>query len=175
MRPKSSTSAISGNTAAQAGGVYVGPYVPHPYFPCVIPIFPTNNCGVISSPRFIPRGEVHADEILVGGGCPPNVEGLNLEVAGMAYDPKSGVRVNDYLQTSNPNVYATGDICSRIKLTHAADVMARVVIQDALIFRSTTFSAFYRRQRDCAPGGELPAKKSLIFFMCAAHRSGTIN
>jgi pyruvate/2-oxoglutarate dehydrogenase complex dihydrolipoamide dehydrogenase (E3) component len=87
------------------------------------------------------NAEVHVDEILIGGGRSPNVEGLNLEVAGVAYDPKAGVHVNDYLQTSNPNVYAAGDICSRFKFTHAADAMARIVIQNALIFRSAKFSA----------------------------------
>jgi len=84
--------------------------------------------------------EVRADEILVGAGRTPNLDGLNLEAAGVAYD-KTGVQVNDYLQTSNPNVYAAGDICSRFKFTHAADAMARIVIQNALFFRSAKVSA----------------------------------
>ncbi len=44
---------------------------------------------------------VAVDEILVGVGRVPNVEQLNLEAAGVAYDVEHGVRVNDYLQTSN--------------------------------------------------------------------------
>jgi pyruvate/2-oxoglutarate dehydrogenase complex dihydrolipoamide dehydrogenase (E3) component len=80
------------------------------------------------------RYDVDVDEILVGVGRAPNTEGLGLEAAGVVYD-NAGVKVNDYLQTSNPRIYAAGDICSRYKFTHAADAMARVVIQNAL-FRS---------------------------------------
>lgn len=72
------------------------------------------------------------DEILVGVGRAPNVEGLDLEKAGIAYNSRNGVRVNDLLQTSNPRVYAAGDICSSYKFTHAADAMARIVIANAL-------------------------------------------
>ena len=72
-----------------------------------------------------------ADEILVAVGRAPNVEGLNLEAAGVTHD-KFGVKVNDRLQTTNPRIYAAGDICSKYKFTHAADAMARMVIQNAL-------------------------------------------
>ncbi len=75
--------------------------------------------------------EVEVDLILAGVGRLPNVEGLNLEAAGVAYD-QNGVKVDDRLRTTNPNVFAAGDICSRYKFTHAADAMARIVIQNAL-------------------------------------------
>ncbi|HQU45052.1 MAG TPA: FAD-dependent oxidoreductase, partial [Pirellulales bacterium] len=75
--------------------------------------------------------ELRVDEILVGVGRAPNVEGLGLEAAGVVYD-KSGVTVNDRLQTSNPAIYAAGDICSSFKFTHAADALARIAIQNAL-------------------------------------------
>jgi pyruvate/2-oxoglutarate dehydrogenase complex dihydrolipoamide dehydrogenase (E3) component len=74
---------------------------------------------------------VSVDEILVGVGRTPNVEGLNLEVAGVDYD-RSGVRVNDYLQTTNTKIYASGDICLPFKFTHTADAASRAVIQNAL-------------------------------------------
>lgn len=77
---------------------------------------------------------VRADAILVGVGREPNVQGLGLEAAGVAYDAKEGVRVNDRLQTTNRRIFAAGDICSRFKFTHAADAMARVVLQNALFF-----------------------------------------
>jgi pyruvate/2-oxoglutarate dehydrogenase complex dihydrolipoamide dehydrogenase (E3) component len=76
--------------------------------------------------------ELAVDEILVGVGRAPNVEGLDLEKAGIVYDPRVGVSVNDGLRTSNPRVYAAGDICSPFKFTHAADAMARIVIANAL-------------------------------------------
>ncbi len=75
--------------------------------------------------------DVTVDEILVGAGRTPNVEGLGLEQAGVGYD-KNGVRVNERLQTTNPRIFAAGDVCSRYKFTHAADAMAQIVIQNAL-------------------------------------------
>jgi pyruvate/2-oxoglutarate dehydrogenase complex dihydrolipoamide dehydrogenase (E3) component len=76
--------------------------------------------------------ELVVDDILVGVGRAPNLEGLDLERAGIAYDVRKGVIVNDRLQTTNPRVYAAGDICSLYKFTHAADAMARIVIANAL-------------------------------------------
>ncbi|WP_448573455.1 mercuric reductase [Trichothermofontia sp.] len=72
------------------------------------------------------------DEILVGAGRTPNVEGLNLEAVGVRYDSRRGVLVNDYLQTTNPRIFAAGDICMNWKFTHAADAAARIVIKNAL-------------------------------------------
>jgi pyruvate/2-oxoglutarate dehydrogenase complex dihydrolipoamide dehydrogenase (E3) component len=76
---------------------------------------------------------VAADAVLVGAGRRPNVEGLNLEAAGVAYDLSRGVLVNDRLQTTNPRIYAAGDVCSRYQFTHAADAMARLVIRNSLL------------------------------------------
>lgn len=75
--------------------------------------------------------DVTVDEILVGVGRSPNVQGLGLEAVGVEYD-KTGVKVNNRLQTTNPRIYAAGDVCSRYKFTHAADAMAQIVIQNAL-------------------------------------------
>lgn len=72
------------------------------------------------------------DEILAGAGRQPNVESLNLEAVGVEYDPRRGVKVNDNLQTSNPKIYAAGDICMNWKFTHAADAAARIVIKNTL-------------------------------------------
>lgn len=71
------------------------------------------------------------DQLLVAVGRAPNVENLNLEAVGVEFD-KKGVHVNDRLQTTNRNIYAAGDICSPYQFTHAADFMARWVIQNAL-------------------------------------------
>lgn len=76
------------------------------------------------------ENSVTVDEILVGAGRSPNVEGLNLDGVGVQYDPKKGVIVNDYLQTTNPKIYAAGDICMDWKFTHAADAAARIVIKN---------------------------------------------
>lgn len=71
------------------------------------------------------------DQLLIAVGRAPNVENLNLEAAGIEY-ARQGVTVNDRLQTTNPKVYAAGDICSKYKFTHSADFLARIVIQNAL-------------------------------------------
>jgi pyruvate/2-oxoglutarate dehydrogenase complex dihydrolipoamide dehydrogenase (E3) component len=78
------------------------------------------------------KREIRVDEILVGIGRAPNVDGLNLESAGIAYHPRRGVQVNDKLQTSNPCIYAAGDICFPYKFTHTADALARILIANAL-------------------------------------------
>ncbi len=75
--------------------------------------------------------DVTVDAILVGVGRAPNVENLGLEAAGVAFD-RAGVTVDSYLRTSNPRIYAAGDICFPFKFTHTADAMAQIVIQNAL-------------------------------------------
>lgn len=75
--------------------------------------------------------DVTVDEILVGVGRSPNVEGLGLEQVGVAVD-KAGVKVDDRLRTTNSRIYAAGDICSRYKFTHNSDFQARIVIRNAL-------------------------------------------
>ncbi len=90
-----------------------------------------------------PEGQqrIVVDEILVGAGRQPNVDGLGLEAAGIQFDRHTGVQTNDRLQTTNRRVFAAGDVCSRFKFTHAADAMARIVIQNALFLGRAKASA----------------------------------
>jgi pyruvate/2-oxoglutarate dehydrogenase complex dihydrolipoamide dehydrogenase (E3) component len=85
--------------------------------------------------------EVRADALLLGVGRAPNVDGLDLETAGVEYDKREGVKVDDRLRTTNPRIFAAGDVCSRYKFTHTADFMARIVIQNALFFGRSRASA----------------------------------
>lgn len=85
--------------------------------------------------------ELHVDHVLVSAGRAPNVGGLGLEAADVLYDPKVGVTVDDRLRTSNRRIFAAGDVCSQYKFTHAADAMARIVIQNALFFGRAKASA----------------------------------
>ncbi len=87
--------------------------------------------------------EVRVDEILVGAGRAPNVEGLGLEAVGVEYDAQRGVKVDDHLRTTNPRIFAAGDICMEWKFTHAADFAARIVIQNALFFGRKRLSALH--------------------------------
>lgn len=74
---------------------------------------------------------VSADKILVAAGRRANIEGLKLNVVGV--DTVAGlVKVDGRLRTSNPRIYAAGDVCSRTQFTHNADAQARIVIQNAL-------------------------------------------
>lgn len=75
---------------------------------------------------------IEVDEILIGAGRKPNVENMGLEKAGVEYDERAGVKVDDFLRTSNPDIFAAGDVCMAWKFTHAADAAARIVIQNAL-------------------------------------------
>lgn len=72
------------------------------------------------------------DDILVAVGRAPNVEGLGLETVGVDYGVKMGVEVDPRLRTTNPRIFAAGDVCSRYKFTHVADAMAQVLVQNAL-------------------------------------------
>lgn len=87
------------------------------------------------------RSEVRVDEILVGVGRAPNVEGLNLEAVGVDYDAKAGVKVDDHLRTTNRRIFAAGDVCPGYKFTHNSDFQARIVIQNALFFGRAKVSA----------------------------------
>ncbi len=75
--------------------------------------------------------DVVCDEILVAVGRAPNIEGLGLEAADVKFT-RQGVIVDDHLRTSNPDIYAAGDIASRFKFTHAAEALARIALQNAL-------------------------------------------
>ncbi len=86
------------------------------------------------------RITLRADQILLGVGRAPNVEGMGLEDAGIDFGPR-GIAVDDRLRTTNRRVFAAGDVCSQYKFTHAADAMARIVIQNALFFGRATVSA----------------------------------
>ena len=71
------------------------------------------------------------DALLIATGRKPTVKGLGLEEAGIDYDERLGVKVNDRMQTSNPDVYAVGDVASKYQFTHMSDFGARLVIRNA--------------------------------------------
>jgi pyruvate/2-oxoglutarate dehydrogenase complex dihydrolipoamide dehydrogenase (E3) component len=81
------------------------------------------------------------DRILAGVGRQPNVETLDLHLAGVDFDAKKGVQVDDRLRTTNSDVFAAGDVCFPYKFTHTADALARIVIQNALFFGRSNASA----------------------------------
>src|SRR3989339_67550 len=80
------------------------------------------------------KQEIEAERVLIATGRVPNLEGLALENAGVKYD-QAGLEVNDYLQTTNPNIFACGDIASRYKFSHVAAYQASVSVRNALFKR----------------------------------------
>jgi len=77
--------------------------------------------------------ELACEAMLVGVGRAPNTDGLNLEAAGVAYDT-TGVTVDDRLQTTNPRIFAAGDICAPFKFTHTANALGRMAMVNALFW-----------------------------------------
>jgi pyruvate/2-oxoglutarate dehydrogenase complex dihydrolipoamide dehydrogenase (E3) component len=69
--------------------------------------------------------------LLIAVGRRPNLEGLNLEAAGIRHD-RNGVTVNSGLKTSNRRVYAIGDIAGGPQFTHVANYHASIVVRNAL-------------------------------------------
>ena len=82
---------------------------------------------------------LEGDALLAALGRSPNVD-LDLDAAGVTHTRK-GVQVDDFLRTSNPRIYAAGDVIGKVQLTHAADHQARIVVQNALFFGRRRASA----------------------------------
>lgn len=85
---------------------------------------------------------VRCDALLIATGRAPNVEGLGLEAAGVAYDHKAGVQIDDLLRTSNPSIYAVGDVCHAFKFTHMSGEMAKAAVENALFDGAWKLSSF---------------------------------
>ena len=73
-----------------------------------------------------------ADALLVAAGRAPNLRSLDLKCVGIDITER-GVRVNDYLQTSQRHIYAVGDVVGPFLFTHMADAQARVVVRNILV------------------------------------------
>jgi pyruvate/2-oxoglutarate dehydrogenase complex dihydrolipoamide dehydrogenase (E3) component len=82
--------------------------------------------GQLAEPTFF------ADVLLVAAGRTPNLQSLDLKSAGIDITAR-GVRVNDYLQTSQRHIYAVGDVVGPFLFTHMADAQGRVVVRNILV------------------------------------------
>jgi pyruvate/2-oxoglutarate dehydrogenase complex dihydrolipoamide dehydrogenase (E3) component len=72
-----------------------------------------------------------ADELFVATGRRANTADLDAERAGVALE-RGAVRVNARLETTQPGIWAAGDVTGGLQFTHVADSMARIVVQNAL-------------------------------------------
>lgn len=101
----------------------------------ILEVAPRGRDGRDKVVRFERNGqsdEFVANEIVVAVGRKPNIEAVGLEAAGVQYTAQ-GVTVDDRLRTSNPKIFAAGDVCSALHFTHAAEAQARVVLANALL------------------------------------------
>ncbi len=76
---------------------------------------------------------IEADEIVLATGYQPNVEGLNLEGVGVKYN-RQGLELNEKLQTTNPRIYACGDVAGGYQFAHIAQYEASIALKNALFF-----------------------------------------
>ena len=76
---------------------------------------------------------ITVDHILTGIGRVPAVAGLELELAGVAYDAERGIHVDDHLRSTNPRIYAAGDVCLEHQFVDTAVASAKIVVQNALL------------------------------------------
>jgi len=76
--------------------------------------------------------EVTAEEILVASGRGPNTEILHPEKAGIRTDEKGWIIVNEYLETSQPNIWALGDADGKYLFKHVANYEAMLVFLNAV-------------------------------------------
>jgi dihydrolipoamide dehydrogenase len=89
--------------------------------------------GGLKAMATTPKGdiEIEADKVLVAVGRRPNVEDLGLEAAGVRVE-KTGIPVDERMQTNVPGVYAIGDVTGAWQLAHVASVGGEVAVEHAL-------------------------------------------
>lgn len=87
------------------------------------------------------RATTTVDAILTGIGRVPALQALELQAAGVAFDAEAGIHVDDFLRTSNPRIYAAGDVCLEHKFTNTAEASARIVVHNALLLGHRRMSA----------------------------------
>ena len=78
--------------------------------------------------------QLSSASVLVATGRLPNTEGMKLDAAGVEYG-KNGIKVNAYLQTTNPSIFAAGDVTGPYRFTHVASYHASVCVRNALFRR----------------------------------------
>jgi dihydrolipoamide dehydrogenase len=77
-------------------------------------------------------GSVEADVVLVSTGRVPNVTSLNLEAAGVSYDPRAGVMTNEEMRTNVAHIFAVGDCAGKWQLAHSASREGEVAAENAM-------------------------------------------
>lgn len=98
--------------------------------PCFTEDWPLINITIATAGGLTEK--IGANAVLVATGRKPKVEGLGLDQAGVVYDRRNGVKIDDRLFTSNPNILAVGDVCTKYKFTHVSGTMGAMAVDNAL-------------------------------------------
>lgn len=88
--------------------------------------------------------ELESEAVLLATGRKPNTEQLNLKAAGIEQDERGAILVDEYLKTSNPQVYAIGDVKGGLQFTY-------ISLDDYRIIRDSWFGEATRRTTDRQP------------------------
>ncbi len=75
---------------------------------------------------------IEAEQVLAATGRRPNTKSLRLEKAGIALNGQESIAVNEYLQTSNPDVYAAGDVTAQDMFVYMAGYGGKLAARNAL-------------------------------------------
>ncbi len=84
---------------------------------------------------------ITADVVLTGIGRVPAVAGLDLEAAGVDFDPTAGIQVDDFLRSTNKRIFAAGDVCMEHMFVDTANASARIAVNNALCRANQRLSA----------------------------------
>lgn len=85
------------------------------------------------------RRELTADALAVMTGRTPNTEGLSLEDVGVTLDKRGAIVVGDNMQTSNPDIYAAGDVTNRDQFVYMAAYGAKLAAMNAVAMGSESY------------------------------------
>lgn len=77
------------------------------------------------------KHNISADHFFFATGRSANTNGINLENANIEFDQR-GIKTNEFLQTTNPNIYACGDVTTPYKFTHTASHQANICIDNII-------------------------------------------
>lgn len=75
--------------------------------------------------------QLSAENVFVALGRTPNIDGMQLENAGVEYSDR-GIKTNEFMQTTAENIYACGDVTTPAKFTHVASYQAEICIKNIL-------------------------------------------
>ncbi|MBZ2172786.1 dihydrolipoyl dehydrogenase family protein [Nitratidesulfovibrio sp. SRB-5] len=137
LRAVSAVSAVSGSSGSSGGlGESGGLGKPGE------PVGPDGNDAAgtgVEAELEVPQGEgrgplvVRADRLLAALGRTPETAGLDLAAAGVATGRHGGITVDGRMRTSQPHVFAAGDVTGDWQFTHAAGHEAGVVVANAVL------------------------------------------